>query len=95
MQISKNLCLKFPAILRDKLLQNEIEFPDTTQFEYEDLLTYRAVSRDIDDNSEVTLDDFKSYFELGKHQKAKKEQKQEEFLKILQQILIYMEFLVF
>ncbi len=29
MQISKNLCLKFPAILRDKLLQNEIEFPDT------------------------------------------------------------------
>lgn len=66
MQISKDLCLKFPSILRDKLLQNEIEFPDTTQFTYEDILTYRAVSRNVDDYSEVTLDDFKSYFELGK-----------------------------
>lgn len=75
MQVPKNLCLKFPTILRDKLLQNEIEFPDTTQFEYEDLLTYRAVSRDIDDNSEVTLDDFKSYFELGKTPKRTKRTK--------------------
>lgn len=69
MQVSKELCFKFPAVLRDKLLQNEIEFPETTQFEYEDLLTYRAVTRDVEDDSEVTLDDFKSYFELGKSPK--------------------------
>lgn len=40
MQVSKELCLKFPAVLRDKLSQNEIEFPDGTQFEYGDLFTY-------------------------------------------------------
>lgn len=69
MQVTEELCLKFPAVLRNKLLQNEIEFPDTTQFEYEDLLTYRAVSRNTEDDSEVTLEDFKSYFELGKRPK--------------------------
>lgn len=66
MQVIKELYLKFPAVLRDKLLNNEIELPDTTQFEYENLLTYRAVERSTDDNREVTLDDFKSYFELQK-----------------------------
>lgn len=66
MQVSKELCLKFPAVLRDKLLQNEIEFPDGTQFEYGDLFTYRAVAREVGDHSEVTSADFKSYFELGK-----------------------------
>lgn len=69
MQIPNELYLKFPAVLRDKLLQNEIELPKTTQFEYEDLLTYRAVARNTDDNKEVTLEDFKSYFELGKRPK--------------------------
>lgn len=69
MQVSKELCLKFPVVLRDKLLQNEIEFPDSTQFEYDDLITYRAVERNTEDYSEVTLNDFKSYFELGKSPK--------------------------
>ncbi len=32
MQVDKALCLKFPAVLRDKLLNNEIELPETTQF---------------------------------------------------------------
>lgn len=66
MQVAKELCAKFPVVLRDKLLNNEIELPDTTLFEYEDLLTYRAVERNVDDNREVTLDDFRSYFELRK-----------------------------
>lgn len=69
MRITNELSLKFPAVLRDKLLKNEIEFPDTTKFEYQDLLTYRAVSRNTEDNRKVTLEDFKSYFELGKQPK--------------------------
>ena len=66
MQVDKELCVKFPAVLRDKLLNNEIELPNTTQFDYDNLFTYRAVERNSDDNREVTLGDFKSYFELQK-----------------------------
>lgn len=69
MQVTKEQCLKFPVILREKLLQNEIELPDTTQFKYDSLYTYRAVARNIEDNREVTIEDFKSYFELGKKPK--------------------------
>lgn len=66
MKIKDDLCSKFPAFLRDKLLQNEIELPDGTMFEYENLPVYRAVKREAEDYREVTLNDFKSYFELGK-----------------------------
>lgn len=69
MRIEKELCQKFPTVLKDKLLKNEIEFPETTKFEYEDLYTYRAVERNWDDNRPVSLEDFKSYFELGKKPK--------------------------
>lgn len=66
MRVDRKLCIKFPVVLRDKLLKNEIEFPDTVEFEYDKLFTYRAVARNTGDNREVTLEDFKSYFELGK-----------------------------
>ena len=46
MQVDRKLCMKFPVVLRDKLLSNEIEFPANTEFEYEKLLTYRAVERE-------------------------------------------------
>lgn len=69
MQIDEILCNKFPVVLRDKLLNKEIELPDTTLFDYEKLLVYRAVKRKEDDYSEVTLEDFKSYFELGQKPK--------------------------
>lgn len=69
MKVKEEICLKFPAVLRDKLVQNEIEFPDTTEFEYDKIYTYRAVARNEEDYSEVTLEDFKSYFELGKKPK--------------------------
>ncbi len=61
MKIEKNICMKFPAVLRQKLLDNEIEFPDSIQFEYEPLYTYRAVQRSEDDYREVSMEDFKSY----------------------------------
>lgn len=38
-------------------------------YQYEDLYTYRAVERNWDDNRPVSLEDFKSYFELGKKPK--------------------------
>lgn len=70
MQVEKELCMKFPAVLREKLLNHEIELPDTTLFDYERILTYRAVERKPDDSHEITSEDFKSYFELGKQPKS-------------------------
>ena len=66
MQLDKRLCEKFPVILKNKLLNKEIELPDSTKVEYTNILTYRAVERKSDDNHEITREDFKSYFELGK-----------------------------
>ena len=54
MRVDKELCLKFPVVLRNKLLNKEIELPDTTQFKYEKLFTYRAVERNEGDYREVT-----------------------------------------
>ncbi len=69
MQIEEKLCSKFPAVLKEKLLNGEVELPDTAVFEYEKILTYRAVEREENDFSEVTRDDFRSYFELKKKPK--------------------------
>lgn len=71
MQLEKELYSKFPVFLKTKLLNEEIAFPDTVQFEYDKILTYRAVNRSISDNHEITLNDFKSYFELQKFPKSK------------------------
>ena len=49
MQIKDELCMKFPAVLKEKLLRREIELPDATLFDYEPILTYRAVERKKDD----------------------------------------------
>ena len=64
MQINNEICMKFPAVLKDKLLKKEIELPDTTLIEYEPILVYRAVEREKDDHRSIQIDDFKSYFEL-------------------------------
>lgn len=66
MQLDKELCMKFPAVLREKLLNHEIELPDNTQIDYEKIFVYRAVARKESDNSKITPEDFKSYFELNK-----------------------------
>lgn len=64
--MNKELYSKFPYVLRNKLIKNEIRFPDSTKFEYDSLYVYRAVVRKRGDNSNVSLEDFKSYFELNK-----------------------------
>lgn len=66
MQLAKELYMKFPAILRDKLLNGELELPDNIRIDYDRILVYRAVERKANDNRAVTLEDFKSYFELNK-----------------------------
>lgn len=80
MQLEKAICMKFPAVLRDKLLNKEFELPDTTLVDYEKMLTYRAVERQPDDSHEVTIEDFKSYFELNKKPKSPRGMKT-DFLK--------------
>lgn len=70
MDLREELYMKFPAVLRKKLLDKEIEFPNGTLFEYEKISAYRCVMREHNDNSEITLQDFKSYFELKKKPKS-------------------------
>ncbi len=70
MQLEEELYMKFPAVLRKKLLDHEIELPDTTMVAYEKIYVYRAVARKADDNSPITSEDFKSYFELNKSPKV-------------------------
>ena len=60
------LCMKFPAVLRDKLLNGELVLTDITLFEYEPVHAYRAIEREATDNSPVNRADFCSYFELKK-----------------------------
>lgn len=55
--------------MRDKLLVREIELPDGTLVEYEKIWAYRAVEREAEDQHEVNIEDFRSYFELGKRPK--------------------------
>ncbi len=80
MQIDENLCMKFPEVLKQKLLKREIELPDLVQIEYEPILTNRAVQRNEDDYSPITREDFKSYFELGKTPKKRPRGTSEDFL---------------
>ena len=67
--MNEEMIMKFPAVLKDKLAKGEIVSPDEIEFEYEKIKVYRAVARAENDYSEVTRDDFKSYFELGKKPK--------------------------
>ena len=62
---------KFPVVLREKIKKGELIFPEGTKYIYEPILTYRAIAREKDDFTDVSRDDFKSYFELGKEPKKK------------------------
>lgn len=56
--------MKFPVVLRDKLMKGEIELPDDAKFFYKPIKANRCIKREQDDFSPVTADDFKSYAEL-------------------------------
>lgn len=57
---------KFPAILRSKLIHNEIMLPFGTQYVYEKFSAFRAIVRKTDDFTPVNKKDMRSYYELGK-----------------------------
>lgn len=65
------LYMKFPCVLRDKLLNGELHFPPNTRFAYEKIFIYRAVERKKEDFSPIKREDFRSYFELGKKPKPR------------------------
>ena len=72
LQISDEICMKFPVVLREKLRKKEIELPDSVLFDYKPILVYRAIEREKDDYRPIGIDDFKSYFELKKTPKVAK-----------------------
>ena len=71
MPVDAALYMRFPCVFRDKLVNNELKFPQNTRFVYDKILTYRAVERKKDDVSPITREDFRSYFELGKKPKPR------------------------
>lgn len=60
----------FPAIIKQKIKEGKLIFPFNTLFEYQPILVYRAVERKKEDFHEITLEDFKSYFQLNKTPKS-------------------------
>ena len=70
--MDESILSKFPSILKEKLNNGDIVFPKETEYIYDNIMAYRAVKREKNDYSDPTLDDFKSYFELGQIPKKAK-----------------------
>ena len=62
----KEIYSMFPAILKNKLLNNELQFPADTKVKYETFKAYRGIEREKDDNTPINRNDMKSYAELNK-----------------------------
>lgn len=57
--------LKFPSVMKEKICNGEIVFPDNICFVYEPITAYRGIQRKEDDFSAVSRADFKSYAEMN------------------------------
>lgn len=57
---------KFPAAFRNKLINQEIVFPEKTQFNYSKFLAFRGISREEDDTTPLNREDMRSYYEEGR-----------------------------
>ena len=79
MRLNIELCMKFPSVLRYKLLNGELDLPESTRFTYEPIYAYRAVEREADNSSPVTRMDFRSYYELKKTPKHPRGLRQEDY----------------
>lgn len=55
----------FPAVLKSKLQNGEVKFPDGTLFQYDKFYAYRGIIREAQDCTPVNKDDMKSYFDMG------------------------------
>ena len=69
--MDNELYTKFPAVLQKLLIDGTLNFPAGTKFEYEPILVYRAVERKENDKTGININDFRSYYELGKVPKNK------------------------
>lgn len=66
MCIGKENYYKFPILLREKLENQEISFPEGTKFAYESIIGYRSIIRNDGDNTPFNRNDMRSYAEKGK-----------------------------
>lgn len=66
MCIGKENYYKFPILLREKLENQEIFFPEGTKFEYESIIGYRSIIRNDGDHTPFNRNDMRSYAELGR-----------------------------
>lgn len=62
---------KFPSIIRELLANQEIAFPDGTQFDYEPIWAYRVLTRKEGDYTPLEKNDMKSYYELKKRPRGR------------------------
>ena len=62
---------KFPFVLRHGFVENNLTFPNDTEWHYNRVSAYRVVFREQDDNKPVDRNDFRSYAELNKPMRGK------------------------
>lgn len=73
--------MKFPCILQEKLKNNdELQFPENTQYEYEKIYGYRCIRRATEDNTPIDRSDFRSNIEtsISQGQKIRKRRAQDK-----------------
>lgn len=66
MQVPNEILMKFPVILRNKLVSKEMELYDNIEFCYEEICAYRCITRKNTDDLMVTRKDFMSNAEIGR-----------------------------
>lgn len=57
------LYLLFPAVLKNKLLKNELSFPSHTEYKYKKIWAYRCIERKKEDDTPINRADFYSNIE--------------------------------
>lgn len=59
---------KFPSVLKKELENGSVAFPIDMQISFTPQYVYRGIKREheIEENEKITMNDFKSYAELGK-----------------------------
>lgn len=55
---------KFPSIIKEKIRNGELVFPNNTRFSYKPILAYRGIQRKDNDFTIVSRKDFMSYAEM-------------------------------
>lgn len=53
----------FPAVLKNKLLNNELSFPNHTEYKYNKIWAYRCIERKKEDDTPINRTDFYSNIE--------------------------------